>query len=41
MPIIGINEVLSLKTITGGAIILLAIIVQGLFTRKRHATLKP
>jgi len=37
LPIIGINEVPDLNTLIGGLIILSAITIQGLATRKQHA----
>jgi len=37
LPIIGINEVPDLNTLVGGLIILSAITIQGLATRKQHA----
>jgi len=41
LPFIGINETPSLSTLAGGSIILIAIINQGLFTKKNHAMLAP
>ena len=36
LPVLGINEVPSSNTLFGGMIILLAIILQGFYARKKH-----
>ena len=36
LPIIGINEIPETNTIIGGLFILTAIVIQGIFTRKKH-----
>ena len=36
LPVLGINEVPSRNTVIGGMAIILAIIIQGIYTRKKH-----